>query len=153
MAFKEKRSEVQVPDEFVRVFREALERNKMTVVQVAAKVGVSQSYLSRLLSQDRGLPSDDALMEMAEVLKISPPEYLVIAAGRLPSIRSPKATDAAKIDVMMKTIKSFTDDPERIKRIALKDSLRFRVFMMIVYLMGLFLMEGREDERNEPTKG
>ena len=148
MAFKEKRGEPQVPEEFVRVFKEALERNKMTVVQVADKVKVSQSYLSRLLSRGRGLPSDDTILEMAKVLKISPPEYLVIAAGRLPANRSPKPSDIAKIDQSLKVIRTLTDDPEMVKRIALKDNTRFRVFMMIISLISLFFMTGREDEQN-----
>jgi hypothetical protein len=85
---------------------------------------------------------------MAKVLKISPPEYLVISAGRLPANRSPKPSDIAKIDQSLKVIRTLIDDPERVKRIALKDNTRFRVFMMIISLISLFFMAGREDEQN-----
>ena len=61
-----------------------MEERKISLNQVAAKVGVSPAFLSRILNRKRGLPSDKTLVLLAEVLDVEPRERLLIEAGRIP---------------------------------------------------------------------
>lgn len=45
---------------------------------------MSPAFLSRILNRKRGLPSDTAILRLAEVLDLRPAERLLIEAGRIP---------------------------------------------------------------------
>lgn len=59
---------------------EGMERSGLSLRQTAARIDVSPGYLSRVLNQKRELPSDEVILELAEVLGIDPPELLLIEA-------------------------------------------------------------------------
>lgn len=71
------------------MLREGMERRKISLNQLAEKAGVSPAYLSRILNKERGLPSDKAILRLAEVLDLQPRERLLIEAGRVPADLKP----------------------------------------------------------------
>ena len=66
-----------------------MKRRKISLNQLAEKAGVSPAYLSRILNKERGLPSDKAILRLAEVLDLQPRERLLIEAGRVPADLKP----------------------------------------------------------------
>jgi transcriptional regulator with XRE-family HTH domain len=66
------------------MLRGGMERRKISLNQLAERAGVSPAFLSRILNKERGLPSDKAILRLAEVLDLQPPERLLIEAGRIP---------------------------------------------------------------------
>jgi transcriptional regulator with XRE-family HTH domain len=77
------------PAGFIKMLREGMERRKISLNQLAEKAGVSPAYLSRILNKERGLPSDKAILRLAEVLDLQPRERLLIEAGRVPANLKP----------------------------------------------------------------
>ena len=71
------------------MFRDRMEKRKISLNQFAEKAGVSPAFLSRILNKERGLPSDKAILRLAEVLDLQPPERLLIEAGRIPEELKP----------------------------------------------------------------
>lgn len=71
------------------MLREGMDRRKISLNQLAEKAGVSPAFLSRILNKERGLPSDKAILQLAEVLDLQPPERLLIEAGRIPEEMKP----------------------------------------------------------------
>jgi transcriptional regulator with XRE-family HTH domain len=69
------------PDRFVRLLNKTIEERDLTLREVARQVGVSITYLSRLLHKERGLPVDKTITKFEKVLKI-PVGTLFDAAGR-----------------------------------------------------------------------
>ena len=69
---------------FQKLVAGAMERQGMSLREVARRSSVSPSCLSRILTGERGLPSDDLILKMAKVLDIQPHELLLIEAGRIP---------------------------------------------------------------------
>jgi HTH-type transcriptional regulator, competence development regulator len=77
------------PAGFIKMLREGMELRKISLNQLAEKAGVSPAYLSRILNKERGLPSDKAILRLAEVLDLQPRERLLIEAGRVPADLKP----------------------------------------------------------------
>jgi transcriptional regulator with XRE-family HTH domain len=77
------------PAGFIKMLREGMKRRKISLNQLAEKAGVSPAYLSRILNKERGLPSDKAILRLAEVLDLQPRERLLIEAGRVPADLKP----------------------------------------------------------------
>jgi transcriptional regulator with XRE-family HTH domain len=69
-----------------------MEKRKISLNQLAEKAGVSPAFLSRILNKERGLPSDKAILQLAKVLDLQPPELLLIEAGRIPAELKPALT-------------------------------------------------------------
>lgn len=61
-----------------------MEKSGLSLRQVAHQAGISPAFLSRLLREERGLPSDEIIESLAHLLQIDPPEDLLLAAGRTP---------------------------------------------------------------------
>ena len=57
--------------------------------QLAYRAGISPALLSRILSKERGLPSDKVILRFAQLLDLEPPERLLIEAGRIPEELKP----------------------------------------------------------------
>lgn len=72
------------PQGFINLLRELMEKRGISLNQVAEKAGMSPAFLSRILNRKRGVPSDTAILRLAEVLDLRPPERLLIEAGRIP---------------------------------------------------------------------
>lgn len=89
------RESTQVPQGFRALVKKRMEAVNLSLRTVASEVGISPAYLSRLLSGERGLPSDDTLIwKLAEVLQIDPPERLLVEAKRVPDILLPALLSA-----------------------------------------------------------
>ena len=69
---------------FVRLLKEGMEKRGISLNQLAQKAGLSPAYLSRIMNRQRGLPSDRAILRLAQVLDLQPNERLLIEAGRIP---------------------------------------------------------------------
>ena len=61
-----------------------MESRKISLNQLAERANLSPAFLSRILNRQRGLPSDKAILRLAQVLELAPPESALIAAGRIP---------------------------------------------------------------------
>ena len=72
------------PDGFIRLLREGMEKQKISLNQLAEQAGISPAFLSRTLNKQRGLPSDKIILQLAQVLDLQPNESLLIEAGRIP---------------------------------------------------------------------
>jgi len=73
-----------VPEGFIRLLREGLEKREISLNQLAERAGMSPAFLSRIMNRQRGLPSDEAILRLARVLDLQPNERLLIEAGRVP---------------------------------------------------------------------
>jgi len=77
------------PAGFIKMLREGMEKRGISLNQLAEMAGVSPAFLSRILNKERGLPSDKAILRLAEVLDLQPRERLLIEAGRVPADLKP----------------------------------------------------------------
>lgn len=68
---------------FIKLVKDALERERYSARELALKIGIAPSYITRVLAGERNPPSSEIIEEMAKVLKINP-DRLLIEAGRLP---------------------------------------------------------------------
>lgn len=110
---KDQREEPHVPERFCLLVRERMEQSGLSLRAVALEAGISPAYLSRILSRERGLPPDDDLiMKLAAVLRIEPPELLLIEAQRVPAPLVPAllsahhATSKAELEQAMKRLQA-----------------------------------------------
>ena len=74
-----------VPDGFLKLIATRMAEQGLSLRAVAKLAGMSPAFLSRILSGERGLPSNEDLLELAKALGIRPPALLLIEAGRLPT--------------------------------------------------------------------
>jgi transcriptional regulator with XRE-family HTH domain len=70
------------PEGFVTMVRGAIEKRKISLNQLAKRGGISAAFLSRILTRERSLPSDKAILRIARILDIDP-QRLLIEAGRV----------------------------------------------------------------------
>jgi transcriptional regulator with XRE-family HTH domain len=71
-------------EEFRRYLRELIDKNQLTLTQVEVKSGISNSYLSQILSGKRGIPPEETLRKLSRSLGINEFEMLE-KAGKLTS--------------------------------------------------------------------
>jgi transcriptional regulator with XRE-family HTH domain len=71
------------PEGFVTLVQEAMAKRKISLNQLAKRGGISAAFLSRILSRERSLPSDKAILRIARILDVTPAERLLIEAGRI----------------------------------------------------------------------
>jgi|GEM_PF-4404762 len=76
-----------VPQSFIDLVMGEMDRQGLSLRDVAPSAGISAGFLSRILTGKRKLPSDSVLLALAKALKIVPPEKILIEAGRMPSSR------------------------------------------------------------------
>ena len=60
------------PDQFIRLLGRSIEKQRLSLREVARLTGVSIAYLSRLLSKQRGLPAKKTIEKFEKVLDIEP---------------------------------------------------------------------------------
>ena len=85
------------PHGFRALVKKQMETVNLSLRTVASEAGISPAYLSRLLSGERGLPPDDTLiLKLAEVLRVDPPERLLVEAKRVPDVLLPALLSAHK---------------------------------------------------------
>jgi transcriptional regulator with XRE-family HTH domain len=74
----------KAPQGFIDLLQQMMTKRQMSLNQLAERAGMSPAFLSRILNRERGLPSDKAILKLAEVLDLNPAERLLIEAGRIP---------------------------------------------------------------------
>jgi len=84
-----RRMKHEASEGFVSLLREGMEKRKISLNQLAERGGISPAFLSRILSRERGLPSDKTILRLARVLNLEPAERLLIEAGRIPDELKP----------------------------------------------------------------
>jgi transcriptional regulator with XRE-family HTH domain len=72
----------KVPERFLKLLETAMadHPDKLSLREVARRADISPAYLSRLLSGERGVPSNDAIAQLEEVLAIPEGELFKAAA-------------------------------------------------------------------------
>ena len=73
-----------VPESFVEAIRKRRAEIGIPLRQLALKADMDPATLSRILSNIQKLPSNEVILRLAEVLKIQPPQRLLVEAGRIP---------------------------------------------------------------------
>ena len=78
----------KAPAPFIRMLKKAMDEHpeKLSLRQVAKRADISASYLSLLLSDERGVPSNDAIAQLERVLRI--PEGELFKAAERPDNRA-----------------------------------------------------------------
>ena len=84
---------MSVPEGFRTLVTERMAAEGLSLREVAQRAGLSPSFLSRVMSGERGLPSNDDLLRIAKVLRVSPPALLLVQAERIPTRSLGHVTD------------------------------------------------------------
>ena len=100
------------PAGFIKMLRDGMDRRKISLNQVAEKAGVSPAFLSRILNKERGLPSDKAILRLAKVLDLQPPERLLIEAGRIPEEMKP-ALSQPRIPELLRAVGKLSETEQQ----------------------------------------
>ena len=101
-----------------------MEKRKLSLNQLAERVGVSPAFLSRIMNKQRGLPSDRAILRLAEVLDLQPNERLLIEAGRIPEGLKPVLSQP-RVPELLRAVGNLSDAEQQellqtVKALALK---------------------------------
>jgi transcriptional regulator with XRE-family HTH domain len=72
---------ISPPEAFPRLLRKALDASGLSLRAAAVKSGISPGYLSMLLNGERGVPADDTISKLEQVLDI-PRGALFDTAGK-----------------------------------------------------------------------
>ena len=97
------------PAPFVRLLRKSIANQGLSLREIGRQVGASTAYMSRLVNEQRGLPADDTIRKLEDVLDIQPRGLLFDAAGR----HDPVASKVMKRDgarILMRTLTKLTDE-------------------------------------------
>lgn len=97
------------PDPFVRLLRKSIAAQPLSLRDISRRIGVSTAFMSRLVNKQRGLPADETIIKLEDVLDIQPRGQLFDAAGRHDSVASKVfKKDGARI--LMRTLARLTDE-------------------------------------------
>lgn len=72
----------QAPERFIRLIKRAMAAQRLSLRQLAEKAEISPAYLSRLFNKERGVPADETITRLENVLNIEPRGLLFDAARR-----------------------------------------------------------------------
>jgi HTH-type transcriptional regulator, competence development regulator len=103
-----KRPRQVAPEGFVRLLQKGMEKQKISLNQLAERAGVSPAFLSRIMNKQRGLPSDKVILRLAQVLDLQPTERLLIEAGRLPEDLKP-VLGQARVPELLRAVGKLSD--------------------------------------------
>lgn len=107
----------EVPKSFLELVIGEMNRQGLSFRDVAPKAGISASFLSRMLTGKRKLPSNNKLLSLAAALNIIPPDRLLTAAGRIPAGR-PEVVQLLRStgDLTAKEVRQVLKAVEKIKQ-------------------------------------
>jgi len=97
------------PDAFVRLLRKSIAAQTLSLRDIGRRIGVSTAYMSRLVNKQRGLPADETIIKLEEVLDIQPRGLLFDAAGRHDSVAS-KVLKRDGARILMRALAKLTDE-------------------------------------------
>ena len=104
----------QVPEEFIRLVREEMAKQGLSLRELGERADLSPSFLSRILSGSRNLPSGAELLRIAKALGIEKPRVLFAEAGRAHPEMIPLLRAASRLS--KKELEEFTRDVEALIR-------------------------------------
>jgi lambda repressor-like predicted transcriptional regulator len=93
-----------ITKEFKRLVEEGLQRQGISLRQAALGADITPSYLSKVLSGKRDFPSDAAILRLADVLGVEPPELLLAEAGRV-RFRASRDLTKEEMESVMRTLR------------------------------------------------
>jgi transcriptional regulator with XRE-family HTH domain len=107
----------EVPKGFKDLIYNHLNKLGISLRELARRSGISVSYISRILTGERSLPSDEDILNIARALEIQPPEDLLIEARRVPGnkprmiplLRAASELSAAEIDQVKKVAQDLAE--------------------------------------------
>ena len=102
------------PQGFIDLLQELMQKREISLNQVAEQAGMSPAFLSRILNRKRGIPSDSAILRLAKVLDLKPPERLLIEAGRIPEELKPALTNPQMPALLRATEKLSESDLQQV---------------------------------------
>jgi transcriptional regulator with XRE-family HTH domain len=85
---------MRVPEGFRNLVNARMRDEGLSLREVAQKAGLSPSFLSRVMSGERGLPPNEDLLRLARALGVRPPVLLLVQAERIPTRSLGDVTDA-----------------------------------------------------------
>jgi transcriptional regulator with XRE-family HTH domain len=97
------------PEPFVRLLRKSIAAQGLSLREIGRHIGVSTAYMSRLINKQRGLPADDTIIKLEEVLDIQPRGLLFDAAGRHDTVAA-KVLKRDGARILMRTLARLTDE-------------------------------------------
>jgi len=100
------------PEGFLRLLRRGMEKRGKSLNQVAEEAGISPAFLSRILNQQRGLPSNKVIVRLAQVLDLQPRERLLIEAGRVPEDLKPTLL-RVKVPDLLRALGKLSDSEQQ----------------------------------------
>ena len=96
------------PEPFVRLLRETIKEQGLSLREIGRRIGASTAYMSRLVNRQRGLPSEKTIKKMAKVLNGDPGEFL-IAAGRHDHYAASAFARSPKTREFIRSLEPLTD--------------------------------------------
>jgi transcriptional regulator with XRE-family HTH domain len=106
------------PQGFIDLLQESMQKRGISLNQLAVRAGISPAFLSRILNRQRGLPSDSAILRLAQLLDLQPPERLLIEAGRI-SKEMRDQLSASQMPALLRTLGKLNDtDLQEVARVA-----------------------------------
>jgi len=106
------------PAPFVRLLRKSIADQGFALREIGRLIGVSTAYMSRLVNEQRGLPADDTIRKLEDVLDIQPRGSLFDAAGRHDPVAS-KVMKREGARILLRTLTKLTDeDFARVQKVA-----------------------------------
>jgi len=107
LAFMATQEPTSAPTPFLRLLRQSLAGSGLSLREVAKQIGASTAFMSRLLGEQRGIPADETILKLEEVLNI-PDRKLLYAAGRLDSAAS-RVLMKQDAPILMRTLAQLND--------------------------------------------
>jgi len=105
------------PAPFLRLLRQAIANQQMSLREIGKQVDVSTAYMSRLVNEQRGLPADGTIRRLEEVLEIER-GLLFHAAGRHDAV-SGQVMKRENARILMRTLNKLTDEEiAKVQRVA-----------------------------------
>jgi transcriptional regulator with XRE-family HTH domain len=104
------------PQGFIDLLQELMQKRGISLNQVAEQAGMSPAFLSRILNRKRGIPSDRAILRLAQALDLRPPERLLIEAGRIPQDLKPALSNPQMPALLRATEKLSESDLQQVLR-------------------------------------
>ena len=104
-----------ITKKFRQMVEKGLERKNLSLRQAALRAKLSPSYLSRIMSGERDFPSTNAILRLAKVLGIHPPDRLLAHAGRF-RLRTPRPLSEEEIDEVVAIIRDVVEESHRPRR-------------------------------------
>jgi transcriptional regulator with XRE-family HTH domain len=120
----------KAPQGFIDLLQQMMAKREISLNQLAEQAGMSPAFLSRILNRQRGLPSDKAILRLAEALDLKPAERLLIEAGLIPEelrsalsipqipalLRATERLSEADLQQVLKTVQGLAVKHQREKK-------------------------------------